>query len=432
MTRRIAPRIAPRLAGLCLVALATLARAEPPHEPPRGVDEAWLASLALPPLASTRDIIAALPQVQAAQAGIAQSQARARQLAVGSHEWSLKLGAQQRNERGGPQYAESDVALERALRWGGKAETDRALGEAGQVVGRSAYADTWHESVRALLVAWYDWQRERSQAGVLAQQAQLAQRQRDVAARRVQAGEAPRMDLLMAQAEWDRALASEQQARGREQVQRQQLQQHYPGLLLVEPQAAAPWPSLTQDTQAWVQRILEDNHEIELAQAEAQVARLHSERARQDTRADPLVGVRAARERGGQDQIVGLYVTLPLSGTYRDAQQQVALAQLAAAEQRLAQTRRHVQATAQRTVLQAQQALGVAQRLVGVQQSQAAVAELATKAYGLGELTLTEALQARRLALDAALAAEVARWDALQGVARLLADAHLLWSADAH
>lgn len=399
---------------------------------PLVVDEALLTQLALPPQATTRAVIAGLPQLQAAQAGVALSQARARQLGVGSHEWSLKLGAQQRNERGGPQYGESDLALERALRWGGKAQTDRALGQAGQTVGRSAFADTWHETVRSFLGTWYDWQRERSQVAVLTEQARLAQRQREVAARRVQAGEAPRMDLLMAQAEWDRTLAAEQQARGREQVQREALRQHYPGLVLPEAPVPVAWPELAQDAATWVQRILSDNHEIELAQAEAEVARLHSERARQDTRPDPLLGVRAARERGGQDQIVGLYVTLPLGGVYREAQQQAALAQQAAAEQRLAQTRRRVAVQAQRTVQQAQQALAVGQRLAAVQQAQAAVAELASKAYSLGELSLGEALQTRRVALDAALAGEVARWDALEGVARLLADAHLLWAADDH
>ncbi len=58
------------------------------------------------------------------------------------------------------------------------------------------------------------------------------------------------------------------------------------------------------------------------------------------------------------------------------------------------------------------------------------MAQLAGKAYGLGEATLTEALQARRTALEASQAADAARWDALEGVARVLVDAHQLWAAE--
>ncbi|HCY14762.1 MAG TPA: hypothetical protein DHV21_02105 [Curvibacter sp.] len=394
--------------------------------------DALVAKLSLPPVSPTREVIVTLPQVQAARAGMALAQARSQQLAAGVHEWNLKLGAQQRKETAGPDYAESDLALERSIRWGGKAQTDRDLGDAGVAAGQSAYADVWHEAVRSLVVAWYGWQRERSTAAVLAQQAALAQDQLQVAARRVKAGDAPRMDQLMAQAEHDRAQAAEQLARAREQMQRQELQKRFPGLAVdsVPLVAATDAPPLPGQAQDWLQRIVGDNHEIELAEAELRQARLRSERARLDTRPDPLLGVRAARERSGQDNIVGVYVSIPLPGAYREGEQRATLALADAAEQRLAQTRQRVEAAAQRAVLQAINAVAVAQRQAAVQQAMAHVAQLAGKAYGLGEVTLTEALQARRAALDAALAAEVARWDAQEAVTRVLVDAHRLWAAE--
>ena len=394
--------------------------------------DALVAKLSLPPVSPTREVISTLPQVQAARAGMALAQARSQQLAAGVHEWNLKLGAQQRKETAGPDYAESDLALERSIRWGGKAQTDRDLGDAGVAAGQSAYADVWHEAVRSLVVAWYGWQRERSTAAVLAQQAALAQDQLQVAARRVKAGDAPRMDQLMAQAEQDRTQAAEQLARAREQMQRQELQKRFPGLALeTGPQAStADAPPLPGTSQDWLQRIVSDNHEIELAEAELRQARLRSERARLDTRPDPLLGVRAARERSGQDNIVGVYVSIPLPGAYREGEQRATLALADAAEQRLVQTRQRVEATAQRTVLQATNAVAVAQRQAAVQQAMANVAQLAGKAYGLGEVTLTEALQARRTALDAALAADAARWDAQEAVTRVLVDAHRLWAAE--
>jgi cobalt-zinc-cadmium efflux system outer membrane protein len=252
----------------------------------------------------------------------------------------------------------------------------------------------------------------------------------------VRAGDAPRMDQLMAQAELDRAAATQQQASGRERVLLQDLQKRFPGLLTdgeVSVPDAVPLESLLPgDAQTWVSRIVENNHEIELSEAEVRVARLHSQRAQLDTSPDPLLGVRAANERGGQENILGIYVTVPLSGDYRAADERAALALADAAEQRLIQTRQRVEATAQRVVLQAGQNAAVWQRLEAVRQSMDSVARLSIKAYGLGEMTLTEALQARRAALESALAADAARWDALESVSRVLVDAHQLWAADEH
>lgn len=423
-----ARRLAALAAGWLALAAAWPAAAQ------AGADEtaAVLGRLTLPPVAATRAVIAALPQVQAARAGVELAQARQRQLAVGSYEWTLKAGAQQRAESAGPLYTENDLALERAIRWGDKARADRALGEVGVSAGRSAYADAWHEAVRDLLKTWFDWQRERGVAAVLQRQAALAQELLLVAQRRVRAGEAARIDQLMAQAELERARAAEQLARGREQIQQQELEKRFPGLSLDAPALAAEPPPLPGTPQSWQQRIVTENHEIEWAQAEARAAQLVSERARLDTRPDPLLGVRAARERGGQENLIGLYVTVPLPGQYRDAQQGVAQAQADAAAQRLALTRQRVEAAAQRTVAQAWQSLAVWRRLAQARQSLDEVARLAARAYSLGELTLTESLQARRAALDAELAGETARWDAQEAASRLLADAHRLWPADAH
>ena len=409
---------------------------------------ALIEQLALPPVAATRAVIAALPQVRAAAAGVALAQARGQRLEAGTHEWVLKAGSQRRSESAGPQYTEGELALERPIRWAGKAQADRELGQAGVVAGKRGYADVWHENVRGLLQAWYDWQRARSAAQVLAQQAMLAQSQLDVSVRRVKAGDAPRIDQLMAQAELERAQASEQQAGGREQVLRQGLQKRFSGLLLSDDMAESP-PGLTGkasvaapdntaaarlqlpgDDASWLQRITEDNHEIELAEAEVAVARLQAERIRLEAQPDPLLGVRAGRERGGQENVLGVYLAIPLAGAYRAADQRAALALLDAAEQRLLLTRQRVTADAQAVVLQAKHNATVSQRLDAVQQAMGDVAQLAVKAYSLGELSLSEALQARRAALEAALSAQAARWDARQAISRVLVDAHQLWSAD--
>jgi len=423
------------LFALCLSMLLPPGRGAPVAGEVGAADEAaWVRRLSLPPLLPTREVIAALPRVQAARAGMELAQAREQGLRSGAYEWTLRAGVQQRSESIGPQYIENDVALERSIRWGGKAQADRDLGQAGVSASRSGYADSWHETVRSLLQGWYDWQRARSTARVQAGQTALAQEQLEVATRRVKAGDVPRLDELAAQAERDRMQAQQQQALGQEAMLQAELQKRFPGLDLA---GALPAADVTPETlqlpgepAQWVQRILDDNHEIELAEAAVRMARLKSERARLDTRPDPLLGVRAARERGGAENIVGAYVAIPLGGSYRASEERAALAQLAVAEQDLVQTRQRVEATAQRVVLRATYALASWQRLAAVEQAMARVAQLGMKAYGLGEMTLTEALQSRRAALEAALAAEAARWDALEAVSRVLVDAHQLWAAE--
>jgi outer membrane protein TolC len=224
----------------------------------------------------------------------------------------------------------------------------------------------------------------------------------------------------------------------------QELRVRYPGLALdtlkldtlkldaANTSDASGLPALPDADTTWLQRIMADNHELELAEAEAQVARLAAQRAQLDTRPDPLVGVRAARERGGAENVVGVYITVPISGALRTADARAAQAQADAAEQRLALTRQKVEAAAQRAVLQARHTRGVWERQQAVLVAMAQVAQLSSKAYALGEVSLTESLQARRNALDASLNAQAARWDALEAITRLLVDAHQLWAADEH
>ncbi len=423
------------LLAMLLCGLASFSAAQHNLKPGLAAEAvATVQQLALPPEAPTREVIAALPQVQAARAAVAVAQARGQGLVAGTYEWNLKAGTQQRRESTGPRYAERELAMERSIRWGGKAETDRALGAAGLLVGQSAYADAWHEAVRALLKSWYDWQRASGASALLAQQSELVREQLHVATRRVKAGDAPRLERLMAQAELDRALAAQQQASGREELQRLELQKRFPGIAV----GAAPYgvPPLTQHLELpggvefWQRNILDDNHEIELAQAELRMAQLQSQRALQDSRPDPLLGVRASRERGGLETVLGVYVAIPLPGAHREAGQKAALALADAAEQRLLLIQQKVASDAQRVVLQASHFTAVWQRLSAVQQAMAEVALLSAKAYGLGELSLTEALQARRAGLEATLAADAARWDTLESVSRVLVDSHRLWAAD--
>lgn len=396
------------------------------------------ADLWLPPEPQVRAVLSQLPPVRAAEAGVALAQARSARQQAGPHEWVAKAGSQRRSERAGSRFLDSELGLETGLRWPAKVALDQRLGQATEQAGALAQDEAWHEAARGLLADWFDTLRELRTAQLLhAQQALLA---RSLAAtqRRVELGEAAVLELLATQAEQARLQAQARRAEAQASVQRQALLRRYPGLqdpALRLPAADAPWPvgELPSSAPAagWVARIVDDNHTLQLARAQAAQARLQAERVQLDQRPDPTVGVRAARERSGQEQVWGVYLSVPLGGAARQAEARMALAQAEVAAQELEHTRQRVEAEAWRVASEAAQAVAVLaqqrQALAAIDRSEA----LQARAYALGESPLGDWLLARRTALEARLAADTAALDALQAQARLALDAHELWPAGA-
>ncbi|MCC7099049.1 MAG: TolC family protein, partial [Rubrivivax sp.] len=63
-------------------------------------------------------------------------------------------------------------------------------------------------------------------------------------------------------------------------------------------------------------------------------------------------------------------------------------------------------------------------------QAMARTAELIARAYALGEASLSDTLNARRLAVESRLASTTAQLEAAEARYRLMLDAHLLWTSD--
>ena len=389
----------------------------------------------LPPSETVMQVLAQLPPVRAAGAGIPLAQARSQRLQAGPHDWVAKAAANRRSDTQGGRFSETEIGLETGVRWPAKVAADQRLGAAEISVGEGVHADAWHEAARSLLNDWFDALRDTRSATLLAEQTQLASRQLATTQRRVQAGEVAQLELLAAQAEEARIQALAARAQAQSNLRRQALQRQYPGLPDPADSLSAfatPWPG--QDAPSlpvahWAEQILADNHELELAQVRAEQAQLQAQRAQLEQRGDPTLGIRATRERSGQEKVWGVYVSIPLGGAGRRADFEAALAQAEVARHELEQVRQRVQTEAWRTASEAEQARATReqmQRALGkIQQS----AALQARAYELGESPLADLLLARRNALEAQLAADTASLDAMQAHARLLLDSHRLWSA---
>lgn len=383
----------------------------------------------LPPQEVARRAIAEAPLLRAADANVRGEEANRERLVAGTEEWALRLDGQRRSVRDTVQqrFGEWAVALERPLRLPAKAAADRALGDQGVVQARVARGDVQHETARALLKGWFDWLREREIHAQWQEQTALLERQRDMTATRVRRGDAPRLELMQAEAALAQARAAREQARSRADIAAQELQRRFPALALpVEVRPTEP-QVLSGDAAEWREAVLQHDHELALAREEARHARLLLARADAQRVPDPTVGIRYGSERAGEERVVGVSISIPLPGAARRAAQGAALAQAEAASQREAAALVRAQTQADALYTRAVAAHGHWANARSAAERMGEAAELTARAHGLGEASLAEVLAARRQANEAALAARLGQLDALEARYRLLLDAHLLW-----
>lgn len=395
-----------------------------------GAQAAPGAPSALPPEAEVRRVLASLPALRQGALNTQLAGAERDKLAAGPYEWTVRAGASRRTAPGAERYLEQEVALERPLRWFGKADQDQALGEQGLAVARALHGDAWHEAGRALLRDWFDALRDLAGVARLEEQLAVTQRLQSIAARRVQAGDGAALDLLQAETEQRRVLALLQLARQRSEQSLTLLAISYPGL--PRPQAESlPLPQADgESVSRWAERIVHDNHELQLAQAEADLYAMRASRLASDAMPDPTLALRAARERDGQERVFGVSLSFPLPGAGRTADRSAAAIKAAMARERVAQTQLRVALAARRAASDSVHSHAIWSTLQEVQQQTIRQAELMQRAYQAGECTLADALAGRRQALDAALTAQTAQIEALAAQARLQLDAHAIWSID--
>ncbi|HWZ46906.1 MAG TPA: TolC family protein [Herbaspirillum sp.] len=384
----------------------------------------------LPPDQVVQHTLQNMPQLRSSAINIDLAKTDKTKLAAGPYEWTVHAGTDQRTVTAtGAHYQEQEVSVERPLRWFGKADKDIAIGDKGISVAELAHADAWHQARRGLMKDWFDALREQAATALLGQQVEVTQQIRAIADKRVKAGDGAALELLQADTESRRVAALLQQAQQRQAQALQLLASNYPGL----PQPNAqhlPMPQMVQEPAAyWLDHILHDNHELQLAQAQADMYTLQANRVASERMPDPTIALRSSREYGGQERVIGVSISFPIPGGARAADSSGAALKAEMAMETLDQTRIQVQATAQRTVMDSTRSYEIWSTMQQVQQQTQQQATVMMAAYQSGESTLTDALNSRRQALDAALAAQSAQIDALAAFARLQLDADMIWGA---
>ena len=388
----------------------------------------------LPPESMVHDILEDSPQIMAARQYSAIAVAQQQRLNAGPHEWTLLAKEQRRKDEFGVTYSEQQYGLVRGVRLFGKASLDRELGRQVLATDESAFADAWHEAGRGLLSGIFDWLREQQRARLLTTQIELLREQLRTVQRRVDAGDAPRIEARLAQTELDRGIAAQLQAALSAETIATRLRQVYPRLDLRAPTEIDEPEALVgdADADAWMQRIVGHNHEIELAESLRAEAGLKAERSARDRFPDPTVGVEFSNNLDANQRVIGLTVSLPIGGAVRRADYAAARATANIAEQHAREARLRVESDARRVVMTARSTHEQWQRLRDVAAQTQGNADTMARGYELGEFTIAETLGARRLALEAAVEATIARLNAVEADARLQLDAHRLWAMPDH
>lgn len=380
----------------------------------------------LPPTDQVIETLSKQPRVQEAQAMLEAAKSKATALRTGSYEWTARAGLQNRSVKNGSDSHEWETALERGIRLPGKARLDDSLGQSLVQQAEFAVGDAMHESGRELLKHWFDYARARENVRVWEAQTALLKKQLDIVDKRIRAGDAPKLEREATRA----ALSQSQSQTARAVMQRESalsmLKARYPQLVPAAADMPEP-PILSGTLESWRAAILEDNHELAYQEAAAQSAKLNAERQSANRKPDPTVGMRYSSEQGGDEKILGAYVSIALPGAARRHDGDAALAESQAATVRANAVRARLSQEAEALYLGAlhsRQAWLNAKESLQAYQLQA---DGAARAYQLGEGSLSETLPARRLALEAQLNEIDSRANALESNYRLKLDAHQLW-----
>lgn len=383
------------------------------------------------PTEIARPILDADPAVRAARAQQEMAEAQAQALDGSPYDWTVRSTAQRRSLQNSVRYQEWNVGIEHGMRLPAKSAADRRLGKITVDAADAAYGEALHEAARTLAKLWVEWLAA-EQALALSQH-NLASFQKSLVAveTRERAGDAAKLDVTIVSTELIEQRRVVNDAATAALSAWTLLAGQFPGLI----RAPTPLPmplAIAADVSAWRTRILRQSDELKLAEFDALSANARAERARAERMPDPTLGVYAASELGGREDIIGISISIPIPwpGGARSAHAQAATAHARAAVLIAEAQKRALTADVDSAFVLAK---GAYHSLELAQESAAATlanAKMLQRAYTLGETGLQELLIARRQATSASNTALKAQTTALLAYYRLIIDAHWVWSLE--
>lgn len=384
----------------------------------------------LPPSAAVAEFLLVSPAYLAAQRGSDAERMVARQHQIGPYEWTGTAAASRRSQTDPTRerFQEYELGLERTVRLPGKVAVATRAGETRVAQSEAMARKVWHEQARLLLERYATWLRERESARTWAQQVALLRQQWSATERRQQLGDAARIEQQQALAALTQAEAQQLAAESRLASASAALSRGLPALPSTSDALPFSVVPEAESTASLVDRQLRYSPEVTLARQEQQVAEAQLQLDTAERRADPTVGVRFTRERGGAEHTAALVLSVPFGGEYRSAGAQASAFRVSAAAQLLLDVERRTQTEAAQRVRDLVSAYESWQRQAEAARQLTSVADKLGNGYRLGEGNLNDVLSARRLANEQQLVAATGLADLWTARLRLQLESGVLWS----
>lgn len=439
------PRWAPTALALCLWAAGLLSEGAAAATAAAAAEPAALPLQVELGLASGVDVAALLQGSTAQQAAarlVAAEGAGVTQARVGSAEWVINTNLARVSDAGPPASRSTDweFGIERPLRLPGKAQAQERAAQARLAVAEVQRRVLAREQAVGLVRALVEWRRELLTLALWKAQADLMKTQEQAVAQRRRLGDAAEIEQLQARLAREQTQALADAAQARADAARDYLLRRYPALAAagagqpgmaavpprqaLDPAQAGPLPTQTR----WLAEAQRLSPELLARRREAEALLAQSQAERLDQRPDPTLGLRWGRARQGQEQTVGVMLSVPLGGDYRRAGAEATALRASAAALQADEAAQAWHADALRRHGQALQARAAWLQARQAQLQLEAVAERLSKGYALGEGSLAEVLAARRLANEQGLVAVAAAMEELAGRAVLAIESGELWA----
>ena len=319
--------------------------------------------------------------------------------------------------------------MARGFRLPGKADADNRIGASGVAAAENGFGDARHQAATLLKTLYIEWVVAEQEALLAQEEVRSYERQLAATERSRALGQTATLQVEQVQAALAQARALTAQADQARLSARVSLQRTFPALVLPPRPPVMPDPVPPPGPwEEWRAAVLDDNHEIKMAQSEAERREWLAKRAAMDRFADPILELRTFQERSGHETGFGLGFSMPIGGALRSAAADQASAEASAAAIAARKTLRDVEIAADRDVIAAQQGLAGWRQTQAAAQSSGQVLARMQRAVELGDQGLTELLLAQRQDYDVRRAELRARAAAHSAVLQLMIDAHRIWS----
>lgn len=385
------------------------------------------------PTSLVRPMLEQDPHVKALKAGLEAAQQDVILLENSPYEWTAKISSQRRTIQEQANSHEWTAGIEHGIRLPSKAQADKQLAAAILAEAQARYGDALHETARDFLHLWVTWLGA-EQAHVLSKQDLLASQDNvKSVAKRLRAGDVAKLDNYLAQADLAEYQRAENDAKTMANIAWSRLHARFPSFNTLAKEQLAIMPSvlpLQEELDFWRERILGESDELKTAFALSEQAKAHAQRSQADRIPDPTVGIHTGSESRGRERIMGVSISIPFSFDMRR--------QKANKSSHLA-TRSYQEYELKKRELEAEIAVSVASAhgnyasmQIAEKGAQAiqANAQLAQRAYDLGEVELQSVLVARKQAVTVNLSFLNSKIAAMHSYYGLIIDAHLVWDLE--